>query len=196
LAAADHRDYLVKSSVPPGTIDRLQVKLERFQTLCFSPEYVGEGTYEVDWWNGTPHPTDMRKHTFHIFGGPSYATPTWVHIWQKVAGWVAVYHQTDAITAELTKYAENMFLATKKVFCTELYLTAQAMGVEYTKLRELWLLDSRIGASMTLVFPDKLAFGGKCLPKDTRALVKVASEAGHDAKLFRAVIARNDDFTA
>ena len=184
-----HSRYLIKSTVAPGTTSKLNTRFGG--NICFSPEYIGEGSYEVPWWTGTPHPTDMKKHTFHIFGGAPFETAQWVDIWSRVAGWVASYHQTDSCTAELTKYAENMFLAMKKTFCTELYLTAKAFNVDYREMRELWLLDERIGASMTLVWPDKLAFGGKCLPKDSRALIAAAIAAGHDPKLFRAVADRN-----
>lgn len=183
-----HRHYLVKSTIPPGTTERLGAN------VVFSPEYIGEGAYHVPWWKDYAHPTDMTKHTFHIFGGRGAETRLWVDIWQKVAGWVPAYSQTDSRTAELVKYAENMFLATKKVFCSELYAVAEALGVDYRQLRELWLLDKRIGPAMTLVFPEKMAYGGKCLPKDTRAIVKAAADYGHDAKLFRAVIDRNAEF--
>jgi UDPglucose 6-dehydrogenase len=182
--------FLIKSTIKPGTTEKLQAKYPK-RTFTFSPEYIGEGKYEIPFWKDMPHPTNMKMHSFHIFGGPRAATKLWIELWQKVAGWIASYHQTNSRTAELCKYAENMYLATKKLFCSELYLTATAMGVDYHELKELWLLDGRIGRSMTLVWPDKLAFDGKCLPKDTAALVQASTEAGHDPKLFRSVIERN-----
>lgn len=197
LRSGDHGHYLIKSTVPPGTTEQLQATLDaKFsgQSVSFSPEYIGEGSYNIPWWKDFAHPTDMTKHSFHIFGGRSEATRLWVDIWQKVAGWVPKYAQTEARTAELCKYAENMFLATKKTFCTELYKVAEAMDVDYRELRELWLLDARIGPAMTLVFPDKLAFGGKCLPKDTQAIVNASVSCGHFPALFQAVIDRNKDF--
>lgn len=197
LRAGRHVHYLVKSTIPPGTTEALQAQLTAAfggQTVTFSPEYIGEGAYHIPWWKDFAHPTDMTKHSFHIFGGMPCATRHWVDIWQKVAGWVPKYAQTDARTAELCKYAENMFLATKKTFCTELYKVAQAMGVDYRELRELWLLDARIGPAMTLIFADKLAFGGKCLPKDTQAIVNASVRYGYFPALFQAVIDRNKDF--
>jgi len=199
IGAGAHDHYLVKSTVPPGTTERLQAMLDALgggKTVCFSPEYIGEGTYNIPWWKDFAHPTDIAKHSFHIFGGPSKAPRRWVEIWQRVAGWVPRYAQTDSRTAELVKYAENMFLAAKKTFCTELYRVAEAMGVDYQELRELWLLDARIGTAMTLVFADKLAFGGKCLPKDTQALVQASMDHGYFPKLFQDVIDRNKEFAA
>lgn len=186
-----HVHYLVKSTVPPGTCARINQAGPTSPIVCFSPEYIGEGSYEVPWWQGYAHPTDISKHAFHIFGGPRFATRRWVKAWQRVAGWTPRYMQTDHTTAELAKYAENMFLATKKLFCSELFLAAEAFGVDYDELRELWLADVRVGPSMTLVWPERLAFGGKCLPKDTAALVAEMEARGFHAGLFRDVVERN-----
>src|SRR3990167_4293440 len=68
LRNTDHKSYLVKSTVTPGTIDRLTA--ETGKRICHSPEYIGEGKYEVPFWKDFPHPTNMKLHTFHIFGGP------------------------------------------------------------------------------------------------------------------------------
>lgn len=195
IARGDHTHYLIKSTVPPGTTERFQSDLANDGvSVCFSPEYIGEGAYEVQWWKDFAHPTDMKKHSFHIFGGLPAATRLWVDIWQKVAGWVPTYAQTDSRTAELVKYGENMFLASKKVIFTEFYKIAEAMGVDFHTFRQLLLLDARMGPAMTLVFPDKLAFDGKCLPKDTQALVNASVSHGHFPKLFQDVIDRNKDF--
>lgn len=183
------QSYLVKSTVCPGSIDRLAA--ETGKRICFSPEYIGEGKYEIPFWKDYPHPTDMKLHSFHIFGGPRDVTREWVEIFQKVAGWNARYMQTTALQAEMVKYFENMFLATKKIFCDEMYNVCQAFGADYNEVRELWLLDGRIGPAMTLVFPDKRGFGGKCLPKDTAAIVAAARAKGYDPKLWAEVIASN-----
>lgn len=199
VEAGKHKHYLVKSTVPPGTTEKLDAAPNAWvnhYSVCFSPEYIGEGNYEVQWWKDFAHPTDMKKHNFHIFGGRPIATRLWVDIWQKVAGWVPTYAQTDSRTAELVKYGENMFLASKKVIFTEFYKIAEAMGVDFHTFRQLLLLDARIGPAMTLVFPDKLAFGGKCLPKDTQALVNASLSYGHFPELFQDVIYRNESFLA
>src|SRR5438270_5046903 len=86
---------------------------------------------------------------------------------------------------------ENCFLALKVAFCNEYYDIAQAMGVNYNELRELWLLDPRVGRSHTFVLPEKRGFDGKCLPKDVAALVQAAKAAGADPMLMEAVITAN-----
>lgn len=193
LKNTKHEFYLIKSTVPPGTIDYL-ASLDRSKKIAFSPEYIGEGKYEIPYWLNYPHPTNMKVHSFHIFGGEKEATTEWVNVWQRIAGWTANYQQTDARTAEMVKYAENMFLATKKIFCDELYEVCQALGIDYNTLKELWLLDGRIGRPMTMIFPDARGYSGKCLPKDTNAIVKRAEQAGYTPELWRQVIASNKKF--
>src|SRR3989344_1318236 len=168
---------IIKFTVSPGTTVKL-VKQTR-KKIAFSPEYIGEGKYEIPFWKDFPHPTNIKLHQFHIFGGEKNTTTLWVEIWQKVAGCAPTYRQTDSTTAELVKYMENAFLATKKIFCDEFYEIAQAMDVNYSELRELWLLDCRMGRSMTLIYPDSRGFGGKCLPKDVIAIAQAAKKAGY-----------------
>ncbi len=103
---------------------------------------------------------------------------------------------TTPEAAELCKYMENAFLAMKVTFCNEFYEIATRLGVDYDELRELWLLDPRIGKSHTFVFPDKRGYGGRCLPKDMRAIEAVARDAGYDATLLREVTASNERFAA
>ena len=186
---SNHNSYLIKSTIVPGTTKRLIAKTSK--RIAFSPEYIGEGKYEVPFWKDFPHPTNMKLHQFHVFGGERAVTREWVNIWQKVSGWGPVYAQTDSTTAELVKYIENAFLATKKIFCDEFYDIAKVLGVDYNELRELWLLDGRMGRSMTLIYPESRGFGGKCLPKDVTAIVKYIERIGYKPKLLKQVLAIN-----
>ena len=45
-----------------------------------------------------------------------------------------------------------MIKSVKTVFCYEMDQIAKTMGVDYNELRELWLLDPRMGTSHTCVF--------------------------------------------
>jgi UDP-glucose 6-dehydrogenase len=63
--------------------------------------------------------------------------------------------------------------------------------VDWNEVRELWLLDPRISDMHTAVFRDDRGFGGKCLPKDTSALVKIAEKNGIDAILLKGVLDSN-----
>lgn len=182
---------LIKSTIPPGTTRSLEKKHKR--KLAFSPEYIGEGNYSVPFWKNHPHPTDMKLHSFSIIGGERGYARKILAFFKRVLGAEAAYHITDSTTAELVKYMENSFLATKVTFCNEFFDIAENLGVEYDELRELWLLDGRNSRSHTLVYEDNRGFGGKCLPKDVNALVKASAKAGYKPRLLEAVLKTNEE---
>jgi UDPglucose 6-dehydrogenase len=169
---------VLRSTVPVGTTDQLIT--DTGKQIVFQPEYGPAETPD--------HPfNDLRKVRWAIFGGERRATSAAADLYKSVFSADFTIQQTDARTAELTKYMENAFLAAKVTFCNEFYDIASALGVDYNELRELWLLDPRIGRSHTFVFPDDRGFGGKCLPKDLSAVIRFAQDAGADPSLLRAV---------
>ena len=176
----------IKSAVPPGTTDRLN---EEHNTDVFtvSPEYIGEGKNFTPYWD-YPHPQDPTMHDFVIVGGPRAGEV--LDVFQTVMATTARYMKCTAVEAELVKRVENAFFATKVTFCNEIAAIAHAYGVDYHVLRELWLLDPRVGRSHTAVFG---GFGGKCLPKDISALI---SESGVPTPLLSAVQEANVLYSA
>ncbi len=180
---------LIKSTVPPGTTDSFVKKYNK--KIAFSPEYMGESSYVTQWWLGILDPRDMKKHHFQIFGGERNTTSQILQFFKKVFGPIPQLIQTDAKTAELTKYMENSWGATKVMFCNEFARIAETFDVDYDELRELWLLDGRIHRMHTAVFKDKRGFGGKCFPKDINGIVKAAEKAGYLPKLLQEVINSN-----
>lgn len=184
--------FIIKSTIPPGTTKRLAK--ETGKNLVFSPEYIGEGKYHMPVWKGYPHPTDMRQHNFFIFGGDREDTQKAIQVFLPIAGPDAFFAQTDPTTAELTKYMENSWGATKVTFANEFYEIAEVFGVQYEELRELFLLDKRTERIHTAVFRDKRGFGGKCFPKDVNAIVKVTEKAGYIPELLKEVLSSNKKF--
>ena len=181
---------LIKSTVKPGTTQRLQKKYPDIK-IVFSPEYVGEGHYFVQYWN-YPHATDPRYHDFMIVGGEPDATSKVVSIFVRVLGPHVRFMQTDHKTAEVIKYMENVFFATKIAFVNEMFESCKALGVDYNTVREGWLLDTRVNPNHTAVFIDKRGFEGKCLPKDLKGFIASSAEAGYDPKLLREVMESNN----
>lgn len=184
----------LKSTVPPGTTARLALQYRLEDKLIFSPEFIGEGGYPVPWWEGVPHPTDMKLQKTFLFGGKRTTVEKILPFFTAVRGPFAEYRITDPTTAELTKYMENVWIAAKVTFCNELYEVAKAFGVSWDELRELWLTDGRVGRSHTLVYSDRRGFGGKCIPKDTNALYQAAKEKGYDASFIAAILKKNEEF--
>ena len=179
---------IIKSTIPPGTTNDLMKRFHK--TIVFSPEFIGEGNYPIPYWEGHPHPTDMLKHRYTIFGGERGHTELAIDVFKPVFGPFHRYLQTDATTAELVKYMENSFIATKVTFCNEFYEISRKFGVDYNELRELWLNDKRVTRSHTLI-SNKRGFDGKCIPKDILGIIKTAESKGYDPKLLKEVLSSN-----
>lgn len=180
---------LIKSTIPPKTTEYLKSKYNK-QNIVFSPEYIGEGKYQVHWWKDKsyPHPLDMKKHNFFIFGGNKRYTSKIIEFFKPITGPEPQYIQTNSITAELTKYMENSWIALKVSFCNEFYDIANTFNVDYNELRELFLLDGRVERMHTIVFENKRGFDGKCIPKDINGIVKASSKEGYEPKLLKNII--------
>lgn len=179
---------LIKSTVAIGTTRRLKEKTQK--RICFSPEYIGESTYDTGYYNFNK---DMKNHGFYIFGGDKKDTAELVSIFQVISGPTKIYKQTDETSAEITKYMENAFLSTKVIFCHEFNQICNHFDVDYNEVRECWLLDPRIGPSHTCVFKNKeYPYDGKCLPKDIAAVIYSSKEAGYTPALLEEVAASNE----
>lgn len=175
---------LVKSTTPPHIIKAIKDKV--WSRTVFSPEFMGESKYYTPPWK-YPHPTDMESHTWQVFGGDKEDTSKCVDVFKRRMGVDTQFWQTDIVTASLAKYIENSFFAMKVTFVNEWYDIAQQFGVDWNELRELWLLDPRINRNHTLVFPKDRGYGGKCFPKDTRAIMKCLMDVNCPPKLMLAM---------
>ena len=87
-------------------------------------------------------------------------------------------------TAEMVKYAFNCALANRISYWNEIFYICQVLGIDSTIIAQAASLDERIGKYGTI---HGKAFGGKCLPKDLRALIAFSKDHGYDAKLLKAV---------
>ena len=92
-------------------------------------------------------------------------------------------------SAEMTKYAANAMLATKISFMNEIARICERTGANVDDVRKGIGADSRIG--YRFIFPG-IGYGGSCFPKDVKALVEVAREAGVETRILPAVDAVNE----
>jgi len=175
---------IIRSTVAPGTTNRLRETTGK--SIIFQPEYIGE----------TPaHPlADARQHNFIVLGGPLSECSAVADLYQHYFHSEVRFYFTDSTTAEMAKYMENAFYATKVTFCNEFYDIARAHGVDYNELREIWLADPRISRDHTFVYPDNRGFSGKCLPKDISAIIASARNKGIQPILLEAVVRANERY--
>jgi len=171
----------IKSTIPPGTTDALIKQTGKH--IAFSPEYVGESF-------GHPWP-EVDDCGFAVFGGDEIACSLARQVYEHVARPSFRYFMTTAITAELGKYMENAFLASKVAFVNQFYDLAARTGIEFEELRQMFLLDARVGESHTRVSRER-GFGGKCLPKDLQTIAAWARQSGTPAALLEAILAYNE----
>lgn len=182
---------LIKSTIPPGTTEKLKIKYCR--AICHSPEYVGEGGYYIPFWE-FPHPTEPQHHTFMIIGGDPLHREAILDFFYPVLGPTKTYYQVDSTTSELIKYYENCMIAAKVTLANEFYELARIFGVSYSQVREGLVLDSRQGKMFTSVFKNRRGFDGKCLPKDVNAIVYASTQAGYVPELLKEVLKSNYRF--
>lgn len=148
---------IIKSTVLPGSTEQFSRKYNK--RIVFSPEYYG----------GTQHCNNFNFN-FTILGGDKETCCEVQQILQSVYDGTHIFRIVDSKTAELVKYMENSFLATKVSFCNAFYEIAKSIGVHYEELRELFVLDPRVNPSHTFVYDDAPYWNSHCLNKDVPAI--------------------------
>ena len=178
---------LLKSTVPPGTTDALIAKTGK--DVCFWPEYVGESPFPSPYW-----PSGMEDVPFVVVGGRPESRRDFIDLLLPVLGPSRTYFQCTAVEAEVIKYMENAYFATKVTFVNEFRRICDAVGADWHSVREGWLLDPRVDPDHSAVFVDAPGFGGRCLPKDVNAILAAAIKAGYVPEFLQEVLKSNDRF--
>jgi UDPglucose 6-dehydrogenase len=175
---------LIKSTVIPGTMQNVILpilerrsgkKAGREFGLISNPEFLQESSAIRD--TELPHVI--------VLGG--YQTK----FMKKAKSFFSRLHPNVSITitnhqtAEMIKYANNSFLATKISFINQLSNICQNIpGADIDDIAKTIGLDPRIGALFLNAGP---GYGGSCLPKDMKALIDFANKIGINPTLLNAV---------
>jgi UDPglucose 6-dehydrogenase len=168
-----------KSTVPAGSATMVEQVIGRPDVSVVSnPEFLREGTAVLDSLN----PDRI------VVGADDPAAAA--RVGELFATTAAPLIVTDATTSETIKYASNAFLATKLSFVNALAGLCEEVGADARDVLLGLGYDKRIGFEFLRPGP---GWGGSCLPKDTRALLHIAREAGYDFSLLAGAIASNDE---
>ena len=170
-SVSDNRNnvILIRSTVTPGTTRYLSNTFPKLN-LVFNPEFLTERSAKFDFIN------QARV----ILGGSSNHTSKVADLYRKRFGASLSIIETTYETAEMIKYMNNCFFATKVSFMNEMYDIANKCNVDWQVATDGFVGDGRIGHShLAVPGPDgKRGFGGSCFPKDVQALLQFGNELG------------------
>jgi UDPglucose 6-dehydrogenase len=170
----------VKSTVPVGTNARLRATLDALDcraSVVSNPEFLSEGS-AVD---------DFLKAERIVVGADLPADGEVLR--RLYSGLPAKIVTTDPVSAELTKYAANAYLATRLTFFNAISNLSEEAGANVAHVLEAVGLDRRIGPAFMRPGP---GYGGSCFPKDTAAMLTIARDHGYDFPILEAVVATNE----
>lgn len=171
---------VLKSTVPVGSVARFQAQLDEYEpgaTVISNPEFLREGSAVGDFL----HPDRI------VIGTHSQAAAeVMLELYQTLQAPVVV---TDPASSEMIKYASNAYLATRITFANAIANLCESVGADVKDVLLGMGYDRRVGFHFLNPGP---GYGGSCFPKDTRALVAIADEAGYDFSLLRGVIEVNE----
>jgi len=182
------KDYqpviLLRSTVTPGTTSKIQIEYPRMN-IVFNPEFLTERSAKFDFINQSRF----------IVGGTWGNTTKVEQLYQWRFGKTTPVIKTNFQTAEMIKYMNNCFFATKVSFLNEMYQIADACGVDWNMAVEGFVRDGRVGHShLSVPGPDgKFGFGGSCFPKDLRAMIHLSEQLGVSPNVMKGVWETNLD---
>lgn len=177
-----------KSTVPVGTADRVRGIIQqelaaRGVTIPFevvsNPEFLKEGDAIGDF---------MKPDRVVVGTDSERAADLMREIYAPFARTREKLIIMGVRSAEMTKYAANCMLATKISFINEIATICEKVGADVRDVRMGIGSDSRIGYQF--IYPG-LGYGGSCFPKDVKALIHTARNAGMTPELLNAVEAVN-----
>jgi UDPglucose 6-dehydrogenase len=179
-----------KSTVPVGTADRvhqliMETQRERGSDYKFcivsNPEFLKEGAAISDF---------MKPDRIVIGVEDQEAESIMRELYSPFSVVSDKIITMSVRSAEMTKYAANAMLATKISFINEIAMISEEYGADISEVRLGIGSDTRIGYSF--IYPG-VGYGGSCFPKDVKALVHMARQAGIDPRVLNAVETRNNE---
>jgi UDPglucose 6-dehydrogenase len=183
-AVRDPKAVVIKSTVPVGTnrrlAERMAAKTSVPLDVASNPEFLKEGAAVEDCMKPDRVVVGVRR-------------PEVARILQTL---YAPFLRTERPflvmspeSAEMTKYVANAMLATKISFINEMANLCEKMGADINDVRRGIGHDVRIG--FQFLFPGA-GYGGSCFPKDVRALIAMAREAGATSHIMQSVDGVNE----
>jgi UDPglucose 6-dehydrogenase len=167
-----------KSTVPVGSDQLVRRGLNREDLhVASNPEFLREGSAVNDFLS--PDRVVVGADTPEVSG----------RVAALYSGLRQPIVQTDIVSAQLIKYAANVFLAMKLSFVNELATACEVLGGDINAVTHGMGLDGRIGSAFLQPGP---GWGGSCFPKDTLAMVHAMEAVGGSFSMVSAAVESND----
>lgn len=182
---AEDAIIVIKSTVPVGTNNEIR-KLIAANTnkkfhLVNNPEFLKEGSAVEDF---------MRPDRVIIGHQDESAMHVMEELYAPLVRQGNPIYGMSNLSAEMSKYAANCFLATKISFINEIARLCDATSADIEEVRKGISSDKRIGGHFLYPGP---GYGGSCFPKDVKALIATAEDYGMDLKIVNATEEVNDE---
>lgn len=182
-----HHVVVLRCSVPPGTT--LDVVVPEIETasgkqlgvhfgVCFNPEFLREGVAVSDFF--APPKT--------VVGTSDAKTAELISAIYKSIDERVIFTSIGA--AEMVKYADNVWHATKVAFGNEMGRLCKRLGIDSHDVMNIFVKDLKLNLSPYYLRPG-FAFGGSCLPKEVRAVSHIAQGLGIEVPLVDSLMATN-----
>ena len=164
---------VVKSAVPVGTFDNYP------KNIIVSPEFYGT----------TQH--SLESPNFLILGGDKKYSRQVAQLYYHVKSGDFKIIFVDQHTAELAKYMDNSWIATKVTFCAAFAKIAKAQNIQYEELRECFIADERVSPWHTFVYDEQPFYDSHCLNKDIPALIYDCKDKNIEVSFMENILTLN-----
>ncbi len=174
-----------KSTVPVGTSSTVKKILGKYAIrnvdVVSNPEFLREG-YALE---------DFMRPDRIVIGSDSAASLEKIkELYEPFVRQGNPIIEMDPVSAELTKYASNAYLATRITYMNELANLCERVGANIDLVRIGMGTDNRIGKRFLFA---GIGYGGSCFPKDVNALIRTSIENESDMQILTAVDKLNRD---
>lgn len=176
-------NIVIRSTIPIDSIIQLEnlvSKCNKSSTLSFMPEFMREGNAIED----------TFKNNLIIVGCDKNLRNSFQNIFNGKENREISYVSKEA--AASIKLVNNSWHALKIAFANEIGRLFSNYGVPVEELTQLFLSDEKLNLGKAYLNPG-FAFGGSCLPKDTKGLVYLASRVTNSFPVIEHIIESNNE---
>ncbi len=178
---------VLRCSVPPGTT--LEVVAPEIEAasgkrlgegfgLCFNPEFLREGVAVADFFEPPKTVVGANDPKSEAIVSEIYGAIDDNIIFTSIAA------------AEMVKYVDNVWHATKVTFANEIGRLCKSLGIDSHEVMNIFVRDTKLNLSPYYLKPG-FAYGGSCLPKEVRAVAHLAAEREVEVPLIASLARSN-----